>query len=197
MTPSGITDQHGSQPRAFHRRGRTCLYPRSAGDLVILPVFAPLECSTCCVVLRQSISPFDAKSKWWQPRISGSIHRSPFDGPRFVDWFRGTNEEDRDRTYKPALDSCPVLIARHREGGGFLHPLSLSLALPRRFRDSWQRVPRAFGSIDSKCAHERVEIFRITTSSSWNGLEGRLLIACIRSNVEESLGKLLEGVILK
>lgn len=27
--------------------------------------------------------------------------------------------------------------------------------------------------------------------------EGRLLIACIRSNVEESLGKLLEGVILK
>lgn len=71
-------------------------------------------------------------------------------------------------------------------------PLSLSLALPRRFRDSWQRVPRAFGSIDSKRAHERVEIFRITTSPSWNGFEGRLLITCIRSNVEQSLGKLLD-----
>lgn len=109
---------------------------------------------------------------------------------------RRTNEEDRNRTYKPALDSCPVLIARHREGGGFLHPLSpslsFSLALPRRFRDSWQRVPRAFGSIDSKRAHERVEIFRITTSPSWNGFEGRLLITCICSNVEQSLGKLLD-----
>lgn len=71
-------------------------------------------------------------------------------------------------------------------------PLSLSLALPRRFRDSWQRVPRAFGSIDSKRAHERVEIFRITTSPSWNGFEGRLLITCICSNVEQSLGKLLD-----
>lgn len=70
--------------------------------------------------------------------------------------------------------------------------LSLSLALPRRFRDSWQRVPRAFGSIDSKRAHERVEIFRITTSPSWNGFEGRLLITCICSNVEQSLGKLLD-----
>lgn len=53
-------------------------------------------------------------------------------------------------------------------------------------------MPRAFGSIDSKRAHERVEIFRITTSPSWNGFEGRLLITCICSNVEQSLGKLLD-----
>lgn len=79
------TDQHGSQPRAFHlRRGRSCP-TRSAGDLVILfAVFAPMTTHSnsfprAASSSVKSISPFDAKSKWW--RISGSIHRSPFDGP--------------------------------------------------------------------------------------------------------------------
>lgn len=72
-----------------------------------------------------------------------------------------------------------VLIARHREGGGFLHPLSLC---PRRFRDSWQRVPRAFGSIDSKTRPRKgrnIPDYDVTESERicW---KGRLLITCRR-----------------
>lgn len=101
------TDQHGSQPRAFHlRRGRSCP-TRSAGDLVIL--FAPMtthsNCSTCRVVLRQIDLPVWREIKMVEDLF---IDRRSM-APRWLVSRRRTDGEDRNRTYKSALGSCPYL----------------------------------------------------------------------------------------
>lgn len=105
------TDQHRSQPRAFHlRRGRSCP-TRSAGDLVIL--FAPMtthsNCSTCRVVLRQIDLPVWREIKMVEDLF---IDRRSM-APRWIRTGlvsrRRTDGEDRNRTYKSALGSCPYL----------------------------------------------------------------------------------------
>lgn len=118
----------------------------------------------------------------------GSIHRSPFDGPpdgSVPDWSRG--EERTGKTATGPISPRSVRVRTYSEAsrGGWVFAPSLSLSLslcPRRFRDSWQRVPRAFGSIDSKTRPRKgrnIPDYDVTESERicW---KGRLLITCRR-----------------
>ena len=105
-------DHHGSQPRAFHRQGRTsvCLNPRSTGNLVMFSLFVSLE----CFARRPRpplIDPRSTRSQNGSRKITRSIHRSSAMVRVIACWRERRNEEDRNGTYKPALGSCPVLIA--------------------------------------------------------------------------------------
>lgn len=126
----------------------------------------------------------------------GSIHRSPFDGPpdgSVPDWSRG--EERTGKTATGPISPRSVRVRTYSEAsrGGWVFAPSLSLSLFRSARDDFAtrgnecRV-RSDRSI-VKRAHERVEIFRITTSPSRNGFVGRVGFLLL---VEESLAKLFD-----
>lgn len=101
-------DQHGSQPRAFHRQGRTsvCLNPRSTGNLVMFSLFVSLECFARCP-RPPSIDPRSTRNQNGRSRDLFIDHR------RWSVWSRWLVEEN-EGTRKTATRPISLRSVRVR-----------------------------------------------------------------------------------